>query len=77
VKYIVTFYDVSGSLRTEQILKKLSYPCIVDAAPRSPGASCVYIIRTEARGPEEIKNILDEAGIAWKAVREDEAPAGP
>jgi hypothetical protein len=71
VKFIVTFNDVSGSLRTEQALKRRSCPCVIDAAPRSLGASCIYIIRTEAQTREELAGILENAGIAWAKILED------
>lgn len=72
MKLIITFGEVSGSLRTEQVLKHSPYPCVLDAAPRSLGSSCVYIIRTEAQTVEEIAAFLQNAGIAWtKIIRED------
>ncbi|MDR0377611.1 MAG: DUF3343 domain-containing protein, partial [Spirochaetaceae bacterium] len=61
MKFIVTFNDVTGSLRTEQVLKHSPYPCVIDAAPRSLGASCIYIIRTEAPSSEEIAAVLKNA----------------
>jgi hypothetical protein len=70
VKFIITFNDVSGSLRTEQVLKHFSYPCAIDAAPRSLGATCVYIIRTEAQTQEEIADILRNAEIGWAKIIE-------
>jgi hypothetical protein len=70
VKFIITFNDVSGSLRTEQTLKHFSYPCAIDAAPRSLGTSCVYIIRTEAQTQEEIADILRNAEIGWAKIIE-------
>lgn len=73
MKFIITFNDVSGSLRTEQVLKRIAYPCIIDAAPRSLGAGCVYIIRTEAQTREEIASILEDAEIDWAKIIEDEA----
>jgi hypothetical protein len=71
MKFIITFNDVSGSLRTEQVLKRLSYPCIIDAAPRSLGTTCVYIIRTEAQTQEEVASILEDAEIGWAKILED------
>jgi hypothetical protein len=71
VKFIITFNDVSGSLRTEQVLKHRSLPCVIDAAPRSLGATCVYIIRTEAQTREEIAAILQNAEIGWAKILED------
>jgi hypothetical protein len=71
VKFIITFDDVSGSLRTEQVLKHRPYPCILDAAPRSLGASCMYIIRTEAQTREEITAILKNAEIRWVKIIEE------
>lgn len=71
MKFIITFDDVSGSLRTEQALKHRPYPCILDAAPRSLGASCVYIIRTEGRTREEITAILENAEIRWVKIIEE------
>lgn len=68
MKFIITFDDVSGSLRTEQALKHRSYPCILDAAPRSLGAKCVYIIRTEAQSREELAAILENAEIRWANI---------
>jgi hypothetical protein len=70
VKFIITFNDVSGSLRTEQALKHLSLPCAIDAAPRSLGATCVYIIRTEAQTREELADILRNAEITWAKILE-------
>jgi hypothetical protein len=70
VKFIITFNDVSGSLRTEQTLKHLSRPCVIDTAPRSLGATCVYIIRTEAQTQEEIADILRNAEITWAKIIE-------
>jgi hypothetical protein len=72
MKYIITFEEVSGSLRTEQVLKRLSYPCSIDAAPRNLSASCVYIIRTQAESPEEIEDILRDAKIHWTQVLVDD-----
>jgi hypothetical protein len=73
VKFIITFNDVSGSVRTEQVLKRLAYPCVIDIAPRRLGAGCVYIIRTEAQTQDEISKPLEEAGIDWAKIIEDEA----
>jgi hypothetical protein len=70
VKFIITFNDVSGSLRTEQALKHLSRPCVIDAAPRSLGATCVYIIRTEAQTRDELADILRNAEISWAKIIE-------
>ena len=72
MKLIITFEDVSGSLRTEQVLKHSPYPCVIDAAPRSLGASCTYIIRTEARTTEEIAEFLQNAGIGWTKIIKDD-----
>jgi hypothetical protein len=68
VKFIVTFNDVSGSVRTEQVLKRLAYPCVIDTAPRALGTGCVYIIRTEAQSRDEIASILDDAEIDWAKI---------
>jgi hypothetical protein len=72
VKLIITFENVSGSLRTEQALKHSPYPCVLDAAPRCLGASCTDSIRTEARTTEEIAALLENEGIVWtKRIRDD------
>ncbi|MDR2795615.1 MAG: DUF3343 domain-containing protein [Spirochaetaceae bacterium] len=73
MKFIITFNDVSGSLRTEQVLKRFAYPCVIDAAPRGLGAGCVYIIRTAAQTQEEIASILESAEIGWANIIADEA----
>jgi hypothetical protein len=73
VKFIITFQGVSGSLGAEQALKRAACPCAIDAAPRSLGASCVYIIRAQAPGPEELARILTEAHITWERILEDES----
>jgi hypothetical protein len=73
MKFIITFHDVSGSLRTEQALKQRTLPCVIDAAPRSLGTSCVYIIRTEAQTREEIADVLESAGIPWAKILQDDA----
>jgi hypothetical protein len=72
VKFIITFNDVSGSVRTEQVLKRLAYPCVIDIAPRRLGAGCVYIIRTEAQNRDEIAAILDDAEIDWAKIINEE-----
>jgi hypothetical protein len=70
MKFIVTFHDVSGSLRAEQALKHRALPCRIDAAPRSLGATCVYIIRAEAQTREELAAILQDAEIDWAKILE-------
>ncbi|MDR2659742.1 MAG: DUF3343 domain-containing protein [Spirochaetaceae bacterium] len=76
MKFIITFNDISGSLRTERVLKKLSYPCVLDAAPRGLGASCVYIIRTEAQKRDDVEAVLKNSQIIWdRIIEEPEAAA--
>jgi hypothetical protein len=72
VKFIITFHDVSGSLRTEQVLKRRSIPCVIDAAPHGLGTGCVYIIRTEAETRGELAAVLDDAGIRWADIVESD-----
>lgn len=72
MKFVITFDDISGSLRTEQVLRRLSYPCAIDAAPRGMGTNCVYIIRTEAETPEELAAVLRDAEIAWDGIIEQQ-----
>jgi hypothetical protein len=74
MKFIITFNDISGSLRTEQALKRRSQPCVIDAAPRSLGATCVYIIRTEAQTQKTLETTLADAGIEWANILEDAEP---
>jgi hypothetical protein len=70
VKFIVTFDDVSGSILAERALKHLSYPCMIDTAPRSLGTSCVYIIRTESQTQQELEGVLNGAEISWAKIIE-------
>jgi hypothetical protein len=66
------FNDISGSVLTEQALKRRAYPCVVDIAPRALGAGCVYIVRTEAQTRDDLASILDEAEIGWTNIIQDE-----